>query len=685
VRDPAAFFGRDEVFAWLELNLPTKPLLLLHGPPRAGLTSVLVQLPVRLANYRFIPVDPTLARSLDALVTLLAKLAGVPENMAETREPVRRLAALLAQIGDRAGAKMPVFVLDDLAAIYTVSQNPAVKSLLALLPALVEHAPRVRFILGTGSAHQVILGEHPDLADWPAHRLGPLKSEPAEELLTRLAGDELAFEYEALKQIVYIAGGWPYILQLIGHAFYEKRRYIERVTTAMVDELLPGLVAQLGRSLEAEWDTFDAQEQLVLSAAVSRRGERGLVTLQGIQALLSAHGTALPMPVIQEILARLVQRGILQPLGSASFRFDTEITRLWLEQRKPLSDVTGKVRPPAVVKPVELRSQRQQRARQILIALSLAVILFILAGGPGWFAAPPAPPGGTPGTAPAYLVATPTRRPIPTVFVPPPQPVIAYQFKPDAKSPWRIHIVTETGADVTPLTDGTADDISPVWSPNGKKIAFVSSRDKNKEVYVMNADGSEQTNLTRHRADDWTPAWSPDGTKIVFSSKRDGNWEIYVMNADGSNPTRLTDEPADDLSPVWSPDGRVIAFASKRDGDWEIYLMNADGSNQLRLTRSPGSDLAPAWSPNGRQIAFESYRDGQMEIYVMNADGTGPRNVSAHRANDHGPAWSPDGTKIVFYSNRGGPWDIYIVNLENKEVTNLTKGAGNAQFPNWRP
>ena len=95
----------------------------------------------------------------------------------------------------------------------------------------------------------------------------------------------------------------------------------------------------------------------------------------------------------------------------------------------------------------------------------------------------------------------------------------------------------------------------PAWSPDGTKIAFVSDRDGDTEIYVMNADGSHPTNLTNTSAEDRTPAWSPDGTKIAFVSSRDGSAGIYVMNADGSNPTRLVGNINDDFWPTltWSP------------------------------------------------------------------------------------------------------------------------------------
>ncbi len=103
-----------------------------------------------------------------------------------------------------------------------------------------------------------------------------------------------------------------------------------------------------------------------------------------------------------------------------------------------------------------------------------------------------------------------------------------------------------------------------------------------------------------------TPAWSPDGRKLAFVSRRDGNSEIYVINADGSGQENLTRQPASDSHPSWSPDGRKLAFVSRRDGNSEIYVMNADGSGLRNVTRTPSNDLDPAWSPDGRAIALSS-------------------------------------------------------------------------------
>ncbi|HEX9641436.1 MAG TPA: hypothetical protein VGB13_08990 [Candidatus Krumholzibacteria bacterium] len=140
--------------------------------------------------------------------------------------------------------------------------------------------------------------------------------------------------------------------------------------------------------------------------------------------------------------------------------------------------------------------------------------------------------------------------------------------------------------------------LTAVWSPDGRQIAFVHTLrgpplqqfgprySLNREIYVMNADGSGTRKLTHNAGYNAEPAWSPDGRRIAFKSSRDGNSEIYVMNADGSGKRNLTRNAARDGSPSWSPDGRRIAFVSNRDGRrLEAHVMNADGSGQRSLTQ----------------------------------------------------------------------------------------------------
>lgn len=220
-------------------------------------------------------------------------------------------------------------------------------------------------------------------------------------------------------------------------------------------------------------------------------------------------------------------------------------------------------------------------------------------------------------------------------------------------------------------------DLWPTWSPNGDRIAFASSRHSlhstilDFNIYTINPDGSDVRKVTEDGEWGSWPSWSPDGTRIAFMSPDNGP-QLYIVNADGSNLVPVTRGSQGGGLPAWSPDGSHIAFTSERDGDAEIYTMDTSGVSAIQLTYDPATDQLPAWSPDGSLIAFESDRDGNSDIYLMEANGANVIQLTDHPELDSAPAWSPDGNRIAFHSYRDGDADIYVMDADGSNLVQLT-------------
>jgi Tol biopolymer transport system component len=231
----------------------------------------------------------------------------------------------------------------------------------------------------------------------------------------------------------------------------------------------------------------------------------------------------------------------------------------------------------------------------------------------------------------------------------------------------------------------TADDTAM------SRIAFVSKRDGNWEIYVMNADGSDRKNISNDPGFDSNPSWSPDGRRIVFFSDRDGDRDIYVMDSNGSNVVRLTDNQAIDHSPAWSPDGEKIAFVSDRDGRPNLWVMNADGTDPANLTPTQVNVRWPGWSPDSSRIVYE-FASG---IYVIGQDGLDRVRVIRERTDLEGffvgwPSWSPNGFKVAItlrYALDGSPASLYTVDDDGDNVRPIRTEPGQAleESPGWSP
>lgn len=236
------------------------------------------------------------------------------------------------------------------------------------------------------------------------------------------------------------------------------------------------------------------------------------------------------------------------------------------------------------------------------------------------------------------------------------------------------------------LTDNPARDERPVWSPDGSKIAFVSDRDGNKEIYIMDSDGKNQRRLTSNDWEDQSPSWSPDGSSIVFESNRGGATNLYIMDIESRGLKKITDYGLKQVAgiPSWSPDGKYIVFTSNKWFGYQVSSIIVDGSGEKKLT-DRGGNCEPVWSPNGKEIAFVS-RNGKARIWLMDTDGINQRQLTdGPRQYDYNPSWSPDGKKIAYMST-DDPYDerrgeIFVVDIQTGKWIQITHGM--AGSPNW--
>jgi TolB protein len=264
----------------------------------------------------------------------------------------------------------------------------------------------------------------------------------------------------------------------------------------------------------------------------------------------------------------------------------------------------------------------------------------------------------------------------------------------------RAHIYTldlSTGA-VIGLTSGRDHrDENPRWSPDGRRIAFKSTRTgPNFDLYVMDADGGNITRVTDHTAHDHDPVWMPDGQSLIFSSERDSRGDLYRVWLADRRVERLTRNfVGRAIMPSVSPDGRAVAFAAQtlerlRFWEFQVHILDL-ASGKTRALGASGGACWPAWSRDGRAIANVSLAKEPSTIELRRPAEGAPRELIAAPGRWHYyPDWSHDDRWLALsvspQHHEGEDWDLAIVPADGSApLRKLTSGPGNDRSPDWRP
>ncbi|HSN20626.1 MAG TPA: Tol-Pal system beta propeller repeat protein TolB [Usitatibacter sp.] len=259
---------------------------------------------------------------------------------------------------------------------------------------------------------------------------------------------------------------------------------------------------------------------------------------------------------------------------------------------------------------------------------------------------------------------------------------IAYVVKHGTR--YELQVADADGYNAQSILASNEPIMSPSWSPDGSRIAYVSFDQKKPMVVVQNlAEGTTKI-VANYRGNNSAPAWSPDGRILAVALTKDGLTQIYRIPATGGTPQRLTNSSDIDTQPAYSPDGQWIAFTSDRGGTPQIYRMPAAGGPAQRLTFDGNYNVGPRYSPDGKYIAFVQRNEGRYRIASLEL-ATGQVMTLTDGTLDDSPSYAPNGKMILYEAQAGGRGQLAAVSGDGRVRQRLTSSAGDVQDPAWGP